>query len=743
MEMRRPIIRLHTGQTLQHGCAAPSGAGDEVINQIKGDNMKLMIENGLKVTAIAAAVLLLGGCGGGSGDIVENKNTKPAYLGAVVTVGYDGASDDLLTAGLGKTGLGGAAPVAVDPLNPTPAELRKIAIFNNYRALLDITAAGGYGTLYGPNVDAKGVVTTGEGKIAGTEYIAYSDDGSGSQNITMLVQVPSTFNPASPCIVTGTSSGSRGVYGAIGTSGEWGLKNGCAVAYTDKGTGTGMHDLQNDTVNLQNGVRATAAAAGKASIFTANLTAAERAAFNAATPNRVAVKHAHSQQNSEKDWGKWTLQSVEFAYFVLNEKYGDLAKDGTSRLKKLIPTNTIVIASSASNGGGAALAAAELDTQGLISGVAVAEPQIQVVADPRLSVKRGTTTLVGTGKSLLDYATLGNLLQPCAALVSPATNALNTINPTLAANRCNALKASGVIAGNSTAELAADAMAKLLAAGHQPESTVLQASHYSFATPAVAVTFANSYGRFSVKDNLCGFSFAATGAAASATPNAPVAAPAAALATSFGTSNGIPPTVGINIVNNNSVGGPLLDAASLSAGGLQDYNSAGALCLRELVTGSSANALRVQQGISEVLRTGNLQGKPALIVHGRADTQVPAAFSSRPYFGRNKIVEGANSKLSYIEVANAQHFEAFLGFQGYSDRFVPLHRYFIQAMDMMYANLKTDAALPASQVVRGVPRGFTGTAVNPITAANVPPIKSVPEAADQITFANNVVTIAD
>ena len=61
----------------------------------------------------------------------------------------------------------------------------------------------------------------------------------------------------------------------------------------------------------------------------------------------------------------------------------------------------------------------------------------------------------------------------------------------------------------------------------------------------------------------------------------------------------------------------------------------------------------------------------------------------------------------------------------------------------MNINLKTGAALPASQVVRGVPRGFTGTAVNPITAANVPPIKTVPALADQITFANNVVTIAD
>ncbi|MDB5939633.1 MAG: putative D--3-hydroxybutyrate oligomer hydrolase lipoprotein transrane, partial [Polaromonas sp.] len=435
----------------------------------------------LKLTALAAAVLALGACGGNN-DPAEATNIKPSYLGAVVTANYDGSSDDLLTAGLGKTGLGGTAPAVADPLKPTPAELRKLAIFNNYRAILDISAAGGYGTLYGPNVDAKGVITTSEGKIAGTEYIAYSDDGTGKQNITMLVQVPATFNPANACIVTGTSSGSRGVYGAIGSSGEWGLKNGCAVAYTDKGTGTGIHDLQNNTVNVQNGTRTDAATAGKNSIFTADLTAAELAAFNAATPNRFAVKHAHSQQNPEKDWGKWTLQSVEFAYFVLNEKYGDLARDGVTRLKKLTPTNTIVIASSVSNGAGAALAAAEQDTQGLISGVAVAEPEVQLAPDNRLSVKRGATTLVGTGKPLYDYFTLANLLQPCAALVSPSTNAFNSVNATIAANRCTALQANGLVTGTTTAEQAASALAKLVEAGWQPESNVLQASHYSFAT---------------------------------------------------------------------------------------------------------------------------------------------------------------------------------------------------------------------------------------------------------------------
>lgn len=694
-----------------------------------------------KFNAISLAVLALAGCGGT--DDVEDLNIRPAYLGTISTTIYDGSSDDLLTAGLGKTGLAGTSPTVANPLQPTAAELRKIAIFNNYRAILDISAAGGYGTLYGPNVDAKGVVTAGEGKVAGTEYIAYSDDGSGSQNVTLMVQVPSTFNPASPCIVTGTSSGSRGVYGAIGSAGEWGLKNNCAVAYTDKGSGLGLHDLQNNTVSLQNGTRSDATAAGKGSIFTASLSADQRAAFNAATPNRLAIKHAHSQQNPEKDWGKFTLQSVEFAYYVLNEKYGELAGDGVKRVKRLTPANTIVIASSVSNGAGAALAAAELDTQGLISGVAVAEPQIQLQPDARLSVKRGSTTLAGTGRTLYDYTTLANLLQPCAALVSTATNVFNTVNSTLAANRCTALKNSGLISGSTTAEMAQSSMDALVSAGWQPESNDLQASHYSFATLAIALTYANTYGRFGVADNLCGYSYASTGAATSTTPNAPVATSAAVLATSFGTGNGVPPTVGINIVNNNSLGGPLLDAASLSAAGVMDYNSAGALCLRNLATGTDANATRVKKGVGEVLRTANLRGKPAIIVHGRSDTLVPVAFTSRPYFGLNKMVEGAASKLSYIEVTNAQHFDAFLGFPGYSHRLVPLHRYYVQAMDMMYANLKSGAALPASQVVRTVPRGLTGTTVNPITAANVPPIQTVAAAADQITYANNVVTVAD
>ena len=50
-------------------------------------------------------------------------------------------------------------------------------------------------------------------------------------------------------------------------------------------------------------MRTDAKAVGKTSIFTANMTSAELAAFNTAMPNRFAVEHACSRQNPGKAWG--------------------------------------------------------------------------------------------------------------------------------------------------------------------------------------------------------------------------------------------------------------------------------------------------------------------------------------------------------------------------------------------------------------------------------------------------------
>jgi hydroxybutyrate-dimer hydrolase len=676
-------------------------------------------------------------------------NRLPGFIGGEVRkAAYDGTTDDLLTAGLGKSGLASVVPPSyADALAPTAAELRRAAIYNNYRAIVDMTAAGGYGTLYGPNVAADGTVTAGEGRIAGTEYIAYSRGADGdatSQNVVLMVQVPAGFDPRKPCIVTATSSGSRGVYGGIST-GEWGLKRGCAVAYTDKGTGAAAHDLMADTVPLIDGTRAGAAAAGDAAQFRAPLDAAQLAAFNAATPNRFAFKHAHSQRNPEKDWGRFTLQAVEFAYWALNERFGITLPRGQT-LRTIRPANTVVIASSVSNGGASALAAAELDRERLIDGVAVSEPALELPPDAGIAVKRGDVLQANAGKVLYDYTTQANLFQSCAALSPQVAGAPGGafVVAAFAANRCASLKAKGLLAADTLQGQADEALAKLADYGWEPESAVLHASLAAFeVAPAVAVTFGNALSRSSVADSLCGYSFAATTASFTVGPLAP-----ASLAGMAATGNGVPPSSGVQLINNLSPGLPLRDLVSLSPSTFkQDFNLDGALCLRGLLAGSDAKALALQQGISETLRTGNLQRKPAIIVHGRADALIPVNHSSRPYTALNKRVEGHHSRLSYIEVTNAQHFDTFIGLPtllgGYDTRYIPLHLYLNRALDAMYAHLREGQPLPASQVLRTVPRGGVAGAAPAITADNVPPIARHPAAGDAIRMHGNTLVVPD
>jgi hydroxybutyrate-dimer hydrolase len=144
--------------------------------------------------------------------------------------------------------------------------------------------------------------------------------------------------------------------------------------------------------------------------------------------------------------------------------------------------------------------------------------------------------------------------------------------------------------------------------------------------------------------------------------------------------------------------------------------------------------------VAEVLATGNLQGKPTLIVHGRADSLVPPNHSSRTYFGANQLAEGAASRLSYIEVTNAQHFDALLAVPGFDERFVPLHYYNIQALDLMWDHLKNGTPLPTSQVVRTLPRG---TGAPALAGGNLPAIAPQPAPGDTIRFENNTVIIPD
>ena len=703
---------------------------------MQGKGRGRRLRGALLMVMATSALPVVAGCGGSDDNTPAAGNVKPSFVGAVTVTHFDGVSDDLLTAGLGASGLASAtAPTVANATAPTAAELRRLAIYNNYRALVDTNAKGGYGTLYGPNVDASGNVTSGSGMVPGTEYVAYSDDGSGQQNVVLLVQIPDAFDAANPCIITATSSGSRGVYGAIST-GEWGLKRKCAVAYTDKGTGAGPHDLATDTVPLQDGTRTTRAAAGSKAQFAAPLTDSQLAAFNAATPNRLAFKHAHSQRNPEKDWGRFTLQAVQFAFWAINDKLSGSSAVNASTLP-VRPDNTIVIASSVSNGGGAAIAAAEQDTNNLIDGVAVGEPGLNLPATASVQVQRGGVTLPVSGKPLFDYVSYANEFRLCAALSSsvsaaPAQSffASNVGWPaSVQANRCAALHANGLLSASTTAAQADEALQKLHTYGWEPESDLVHASMAYFEIdPSVATTFGNALSRASVLDNLCNFSFAAVDAAFH-----PTAVNATVLAQLAGTGNGIPPTTGVQLINNLAQGGATQSKQSVDSSGTQAANLDGALCLRNLLTGSDAASQALQLGISQTLRTGSLGGRPALIVQGRNDALLPVNHGARPYLGLNAQVE-ANSKLSYIEVTNAQHFDGFIDVvPGYDTLFVPLVLYEQRALDAVYANLKNGTPLPPSQVVRTTPRGGTAGAAPAISAANVPSFTNTPAAADRIS----------
>jgi hydroxybutyrate-dimer hydrolase len=258
----------------------------------------------------------------------------------------------------------------------------------------------------------------------------------------------------------------------------------------------------------------------------------------------------------------------------------------------------------------------------------------------------------------------------------------------------------------------------------------------------VTVTFANALARASVKDNLCGYSFGST--TNLGVPNAL----AAGLPIMAATGNGIPPNGGVQLINNLSPGAPLRDLFSVSPSTMKpDFNLDGALCLRNLLNGTDATAKALQAGLNETRRSGNLGGKPALIVHGRSDALLPVNHTSRPYTALNKQVEGAASKLSYIEVTNAQHFDGFIGLPkllpGYDSRFIPLHIYLNRALDAMYAHLKNGTALPPSQVVRTLPRGGTPGSAPALAAANVPGIAATPAAADAIGFSGSTLTVPD
>jgi hydroxybutyrate-dimer hydrolase len=548
--------------------------------------------------------------------------------------------DDLLSAGLGLAGLRALAPPAfADAAAPTPAELRRRAIWSNWRGIADLVPGGGYGEVYGS-------VAT----VPGREFSALATVPGARQPHRVLVQVPDGFDRARRCVLVAPSSGSRGVYGAIAVAGAWGLPKGCAVAYTDKGTGTDYVDLDARTGMRDDGTVASSSA--------------EALAFAPDLPDGiggVAFKHAHSQDNPEADWGRHVRQAAEFALVALDEAYPAEAP--------FTFANTRIVAVGISNGGGAVLRAAEQEGDWL-DAVVAGEPSVLVDGND--------------SRALYDYTTEAMLLMPCALLAMD-----DLPQPPLQAQargqwaeRCRALREAGLVDGADTDAQARDALARMRASGWSEDALRAGALSVGFDLwRAVAVTYASAYGRFGVGAHPCGYAWSAQNP--DGTRRVATAQERAAW---WSDASGIPPGAGVGIVDDSVRIDPSLSRLQ---------------CLRGLWRGASAEAERVRRGIAETRAGLPRKGLPVTVIHGADDGLIPMAFTSAPYVAKARA---AGRDVRFWQVRRAQHFDAFLGLPDYGARYLPMLPYVYRALDRTLAALERGEPMPGDAVIETVPR---------------------------------------
>jgi hydroxybutyrate-dimer hydrolase len=563
---------------------------------------------------------------------------------------------DLLSGGLGLEGLRHAcAPAFADPARPTAEELRIRALWTQWRGIADLAPGGGYGECYGSLMP-----------ISGTEFHALRTIEGARHPHRVMAQVPDRFDARARCLVVSASSGSRGIYGATALAGAWGLPRGCAVAYTDKGAGTDWIEPGNPLRHDLDGC----------------LGAPAKPAFSVQATSgapRVAFKHAHSGDNPEADWGRHLRQAAEFGLEALNTALPGQAP--------FTFENTRIIATGLSNGGGAVLRAAEFDDDWLDGAVAIA-PNV----------------LAGRGRALYDYTTQAALLMPCA-LLHPRFDAVALARPggrrpAAAVERCARLRAEGILGGVDTAAQAADAYAQLHASGWT--DACIEAGALSVAFDlwrAVAVGYASTYTRAGFDRMPCGYAYAVLDADGTAIPATP-----SLRASWWSDTSGIPP--------GNDVG--LIDGLADADDG--DPARPGLQGLRALWSGNDRQARRLQASV-EATRAGlPRRGLPLIVIHGTDDGLIPEAFSSAAYVRHAAQQDRA---LAYWRVANAQHFDAFLGIPALAARHVPLLPYAYRALDAIRDHLEHGAALPGSADIPATPRTTTASGIAALTRDNL------------------------
>lgn len=531
---------------------------------------------------------------------------------------YDGRDDDLLSAGLGMKGLL-AVPASPDAQRLASfAERRRRAIHQNWRGLADLA------------VPAEDV------RIAGVEYFGLLAARGRLPASGFLLQIPADFDVRRPCLLVTAASGSRGVYGALPTVGQWGLRRGCAVVTDDKALGMRVIDR---TAGLEVGpdgaVMPLAAHAHRAAAF----------------PHALEMAHAHALPHSEPLWGRLLLRAGEVALRLLSQEYPDAPR--------FTPERTLIIAAGISNGGGAVLQALEADRGRFFDGAVASEPNVQVAGAP----------------TLYDYATLHALLQPCAVLAeSLAEIPLGFAIAAGSAHHqawCARLADDGLVKGDDLAARAADARRQLLASGIEPVGLRLGAINLQLNLwTSVAATYVQSYLRRSPSEPACGLGFAASDAAGR--PRALGDAERLAL---FSDGTGIAPTAGIQIIVDGNA------APTLAYGTVR--------CLRDLVPATAQAA-----GMSQV--TGKTGRRPVIVLHGRADGLVPIAHSSRPYA---LAAAAHNPHFRFLEIVRGQHFDALLAIPGMRAGHVAMQPAVDRALDDVRRFLEQGAALPPSATI--------------------------------------------
>jgi hydroxybutyrate-dimer hydrolase len=565
--------------------------------------------------------------------------------------------DDLLSAGLGLEGLRRAAPPAPeDAESPNAAELRRRAIWANWRGIADLTPGGGFGEVFGSMP-----------RVPGREFHALAWLPGARQPHRVLLQLPDDFDASQRCLVVTASSGSRGIYGAISLAGGWGLPRGCAVAYTDKGTGTGFFDL--------------AAGVGAGLSGVPGEGAPEFAPTVDASPvPLVATKHAHSGDNPEADWGRHLKQAAEFALAQLSEALPAQAP--------FTFENTRIIAAGLSNGGAAVLRAAADEDPWLDAAVAL---------EPNVHVADG-------GRPAFDYGSEAALLMPCALLdarfdATPFARDAEGKPPALWAQACEVAHRRGMLdAGHLRAQID-EALARLHAAGWTDEAMAAGALSVSLDMwRNVGAIYASAYLRRGPADMPCGYRVGVVDAAGELR-----AASAAERALWWSDGNGIPPTAGVSLIS------PVEDDVPPPLAGLH--------CLRALWTADSEDARALKAAI-EATRAGPPRaGLPLIVAHGLEDGLIREQFSSAAYV---RMAQAAGRPLRYWPLPHVQHFDAFIGLPVWSSRYLPMLAYGYRALDIVSDELERGmVGEPGVRQPRSRPRAAADGAVEALTPAHL------------------------